>query len=174
MKKLSIFLGCGLSLAALSACQVTKDQFDFSKKAPDEFAVVARAPLEMPDNYDLPKPRLGAPRPQETSPELQAKQALFGENATLNNGVATQGEDVMLQKTGAQAANSNIRNVVDAETEELVKENTSTFNRILGRVGKKVDAPATVVDPVKEVERIKQNQQAGKPITEGKTPTLNQ
>ena len=31
---------CAASLVVLTACEKTKEQFDFSKKPPDEFAVV--------------------------------------------------------------------------------------------------------------------------------------
>jgi hypothetical protein len=34
-----------------------------------------------------------------------------------------------------------------------------------------VEAPAKVVDPVAETNRIKANKATGKPVTEGKTPT---
>jgi len=178
--KLPIVILCGLSTLVLSACEQTKKQFDFSKKAPDEFAVTTRAPLEMPPSLNtLPKPRPGAPRPQETATDLQAKQTLFGDTvlqtqAAQSDGTISAGEDALLQKTGAYNTNNNIRDKVDAETEVLVKENTSTFDKILGKTGSKVEAPATVVDPMKETERLKANQKIGAPITQGKTPTKEQ
>lgn len=159
----------------LTACEATKEQFDFSKKAPDEFAVVTRAPLEMPPDYSLRPPRPGAQRPQEDTAIDEAKQVVFGANQaeTTTPRDVTQGEAILLQKTGAVQVNDNIRDVVDAETAELVKENTSTVDKLLGKAGKKIDAPATVVDPIKESERIIQNKKAGKPVTDGKTPTLD-
>ncbi len=174
-----VFLGLA---GTLSACESTKEQFDFSKKAPDEFAVVTRAPLEMPPNYTLRPPRPGAQRPQEDTSIDAAKQVVFGENQTQIQRQAqaaaprdvTQGEAILLQKTGAIQANSDIRDIIDQETAVLVKENTSTVDKLLGKAGKKIDTPATVVDPVKESERIIQNKAAGKPVTDGKTPTLDQ
>ena len=62
MNKLVVSL-LTLSALTLSACESTKEQFDFSKKAPDEFAVVKRAPLAMPPSYELTAPKPGAPRP---------------------------------------------------------------------------------------------------------------
>jgi len=160
----------------LAACEVTKEQFDFSKKPPDEFAVTTRAPLEMPPNFDqLPSPRPGAPRPQELATDTQAKKAIFGDDAILQQAdIPSSGESVLLEKAGVDQADSNIRDVIDAETKELVKENTPTVDRILGKVGKKVDTPATVVDPIKEAERIKNNKQTGAPVTEGETPTIEE
>lgn len=176
--KSSLLIVCGVSLLTLSACAQTREQFDFSKKAPDEFSVTTRAPLAMPSSLDnLPKPRPGAPRPQELATNTQAKQALFGEQATellVTDGSVSEGENRLLEKTGAFQIGENIRDLIDNETEELVKENTSTFDKIRGRLGSKTQIPATVVNPTKEVERIRNNQQQGAPITTGNTPTLEQ
>lgn len=172
---LSLFL---VSIALLtSACSKTKEQFDFSKKAPDEFAVTTRAPLEMPPDYSLRPPRPGAQRPQEDTAVDEAKQAIFGAeetNAQIQAEPITGGEAILLQKSNATAIDPNIRQKIDKETAEVIKEQTPTVDRILGKVGKKIDAPATVVDPIKESERIIQNKEAGKPITDGKTPTIKQ
>lgn len=170
--KLSVLLVS--SVLALSACDKTREQFDFSKKAPDEFAVTPRAPLEMPPDYHLRPPRPGAPRPQEETPVAEAKQAIFGAEQDLKAQpeALSDGEAILLQKSNAVAIDPNIRAKVDQETAEVIKEETPTVDRLLGKVGKKVDAPATVVDPVKESERIIQNKAAGKPITDGQTPTI--
>ena len=143
-------------LALLTACS---NQFDFSKKAPDEFAVVTRAPLEMPSSYDLPAPTPGAQRPQESSPEETAKQALFGDTAPAKTTTASTGENILLQKAGATETPDNIRAQIDIETQKLADENMSTVNRILGKAGKTIDAPAEVIDPIKERERLILEQQ---------------
>lgn len=146
---------------ALTACS---NQLDFSKKAPDEFAVVTRAPLEMPDNYDLPPPKSGVSRAQETSTEEQAKEVLFGNSdeetkETVKQDAISSGETILLQKANAQSAPSNIRDQIDAETQALAEKNRSTVDRILGKVGKTTDVPAEVIDPVKESERLVIEQQ---------------
>ena len=163
---------------SLSGCSKTKEQFDFSKKAPDEFKITTRAPLEMPPNYQLRPPRPGAQRPQEDTAIEEAKQAVFGVESTQPQQQAepmTQGEAILLQKSGANAIDPNIREKLDAEADEIAKEETPTLDRILGKVsGKQADAPATVVDPIKETERIIQNKEQGKPVTDGETPTVKQ
>lgn len=180
MKNIKTSLCLAFVTLSLTACSKTQEQFDFSKKAPDEFAVTTRAPLEMPPDYNLRPPRPGAPRPQEDSATEEAKQAIFGEQETTAQKTKTEattmtgGEAILLQKSGATAVDPNIRDTIDRETVELVEENTSTVDRILGKAGKKIDAPATIVDPVKESERILQNKEAGKPVTDGKTPTIKQ
>jgi len=177
MKNTKAPLFMAFAVLSLSACSQAKEQFDFSKKAPDEFAVTTRAPLEMPPDYNLRPPRPGAPRPQEDSATKEAKQAIFGKEQAAKIEVKkaasmTDGESILLQRSGATAIDPNIRDTIDRETVELVKENTSTVDRILGKAGKKIDVPATVVDPVKESERILQNKEAGKPVTDGKTPII--
>ncbi len=160
-----------LSLLTLSACSGMREQFDFSKQAPDEFAIVTRAPLEMPNDLtDLPPPQPGAPRPQELSATAQARASIIGAPASAPAAV-TQGELTLLNKAGATSVPANIRNEVDAETAKIAKEETPTVDRIMGLTGKKVNEYAVEVDPVAETNRMKANKAAGKPVTEGKTAT---
>lgn len=177
MKNITLSLFLAFVALTLTACEKTKEQFDFSKKPPDEFAVTTRAPLEMPPDYNLRPPRPGAQRPQEETPIQEAKQAVFGMESTEKKVEAepmTGGEAILLQKSNVADIDPNIRDKVDQETAEIVKKETPTVDRLLGKVGKKVDAPATVVDPVKETERIIQNKETGKPVTDGETPTKKQ
>ncbi len=156
MKNYTLILMMAFVALTLSACEKTREQFDFSKKPPDEFAVTTRAPLEMPaDLNTLPPPRIGAPRAQDSSPTQAAREALFGQAARESQAVS-QGESILLEKTGATNVDSSIRNTIDRETAELAEQETSTFDRILGRVGRKTEAPASVIDPVKEAERLKE------------------
>ena len=173
MNKLTSFIVISGLAISLTACSKTREQFDFSKKAPDEFAIVTRAPLEMPKTLDLPPPRPGMARPQEVNPETKAKQTLFGAEQKQDTSLSS-GEAILLQKAQANKSSDNIRATIDAETKEVIKENTSTFDKLMGRVGKKTDVPSTVVDPIKENERIIQNKKAGKPITDGKTPSIEE
>jgi len=153
------YLVLGIAIITLAACSSTKEQFDFSKKAPDEFQVTTRAPLEMPPEFTLRPPRPGAPRPQEDSATDEAKQAVFGNQQQTNapSGLS-QGESILLQKTGASAVDPNIRDKVDSESAQLAEDSRSTVDRILGKAGKKTDVKADTIDPVKEAERLKQGQ----------------
>lgn len=174
MKKTFLF---PLILLSLSACEATKEQFDFSKKAPDEFAVVKRAPLEMPPDYSLPPPTPGAPRPQEKSADLLARKAVLGEDVidqTARREGVSEGESLLLQKTGAANANPAIRNVVDKETAEMEEDELPGIDHLRKMVGQTVEAPAKVVDPVAETNRLKQNKAQGKPLSTGETPTIEE
>lgn len=160
----------------MAACESTKKQFDFTKKAPDEFAVVKRAPLEMPPDYTIQAPKPGAPRPQELSATEMARNAVLGEDAqkriATENGVS-QGEAVLLKKTGATAASPAIRAQVDQETAEIIKDETPGIDTLKKMVGQNPAEPAPeLVDPVAETNRIRQNKAAGKPLSTGKTPKI--
>ncbi len=161
----------------LTACESARKQFDFSKKAPDEFAVVKRAPLEMPPSFEVVAPRPGAPRPQEQATDQMAREAILGpdaQKALAREAAVTQGEAVLLQKTGAANASPAIRAKVDAETAELIKEETPGINKLKEMVGQTPQEPSfEEVDPIAEANRIKANKAAGKPITSGKTPIKN-
>lgn len=175
MKK-QILLSCLMTGAALSlmACEKTRQQFDFSKKAPDEFSVMTRAPLEMPPDYALRAPTPGAPRPQELSTDQLARQTVLGKDAVrkiAKDNSVSQGEAVLLQRTGASNANATIRNVVDQETAKINKDEMPGIDHLKKMIGQNVEPPAKVVDPVAETNRLKANKAQGKSVTEGATPT---
>lgn len=178
MKNRLSIAACLTATILLGACEATKEQFDFAKKAPDEFAVVKRAPLEIPaDMKSLPAPRPGAPRPQEASATEMARTAVVGVEAqrsiaSQNN--VSEGEAVLLQRTGAANASPAIRDAVDKETAEIAEEKMPGIDHLRRMVGQKVESPATVVDPVKETERLRQNKAAGKPVTQGQTPIIEE
>ena len=177
MKKILLIAMAGYAAFSMTGCEKTKEQFDFSKKAPDEFAVVRRAPLEMPPDFNtIATPKPGAPRPQELSATDMARNAVLGEDAqkqiAKENGVS-QGEAVLLQKSGATAASPAIRAQVDKETAEIIKEETPGIDTLKKMVGQNPAEPATeLVDPAAEVNRIKQNKAQDKPINTGKTPKI--
>jgi Protein of unknown function (DUF3035) len=160
---------------SLTACEKTKEQFDFSKKAPDEFAVIKRAPLEMPPDYSIPTPKPGAPRPQEPSATDLARGAILGEEPKRQSAGVTStsdGESALLKRTGADNVPANIREVVDQETNEIAEDEELGIDKLKKMVGQDVEPRAKIVDPVAETNRIKANKAAGKPITTGKTPSI--
>ncbi len=153
----------------LVSCEGTKDQLGLTKQSPDEFQVVKRAPLALPPNYALRPPAPGAARPQEQTTSETAAQAVFGGTAPAE--VAPDGgEDLLLFQTGAQNADPNIRRTVDTETAEFVDENQPVIEKLMNITGSD-ETKSSVVDPEKEAERLRENAQSGKPVTEGETPS---
>lgn len=155
----------------LSACSSVKENLGLEKDSPDEFAVITRAPLEIPSKLALPPPNLGAPRPQEVTTIKQAKEAVFGEHKTAENS-SSQAESVLLEKAGGTQAEPNIRATVNNETAEMKDRNKAVADKLLNLTSSDEKSSATIVDSKKELERIQQNKQEGKSITEGETPYI--
>lgn len=155
-KKNYILLFCFLALG-VSGCSQARESLGLEKDAPDEFAVVRHAPLEMPPGLALPPPRPGEPRPQESAPALQAKGALFGEAAVQAGGQPkSSAEAALLTKTGAGASDPNIRATLDAETDEAAQQNKPVVKRLLGLAGGKVKEEGSPIDARAEAERLRQ------------------
>ncbi len=167
----------GLCLFALAACANAKEQMGIAKKAPDEFAVIKRAPLSMPPDYSLRPPSPGAPRPQEQTTSEQAAATVFGgpkqgETPAAKKAGPKGGEASLLAHAGAQIADPNIRQKIDAETIEIAKESVPVAKKILGLGGDPSQAPSSVVNAKEEAERLKKNKEEGKPVTAGETPSV--
>ena len=175
MKNL-IKTACLAALLALCACEGTKEELGLTRSAPDEFAVIKRAPLEMPPDYTLRPPRPGAPRPQESAPDLQAQSAVFGsELTTTTYETPDDGESALLQQAGAGVAAPGIREQVDRETATMAPKNEPVAERLIGwSVGGNEEPAASVVDSKAEAERLRKNAEEGRPVTEGETPTIEQ
>ena len=167
MKKSSLLFLAALFLMA--GCQSAKEKMGFTKSAPDEFMVMSRAPLEMPPDYTLRPPVPGAERPQDFGARNDLRQTVLGEREKSAQENLSSGENYLLQQTGGSSANEDIRNVVDIETAKLAPKKKSVAEKLIG-YGKPQQPEASVVDPVKETERLKQNKEEGKPVTDGKTP----
>lgn len=161
----------GFIAMGLTSCSGAKEQLGLTRSAPDEFAVVKRAPLAMPPNYQLRPPQPGAQRPQEQVMSTAAQEAVFGHNSTGNT-EASSGEGALLQQAGAGHVDPNIRQRVDAETSAVDDSKKPVVDRILGWAGGASDAPASVVNAEEEAERLKKNAAEGRPVTEGETPSV--
>jgi len=170
-KQMTLFMAA-ISLLGLTGCEMTKEQLGLTRRSPDEFMVMSRAPLEMPQNMtSLPAPHPGMKRPQETPAVAQAKQAIIGSEQVTHLESQSSSEQMLLQKTGATTARSDIRAIVNKEAIEDVEDKRPVIKKLLN-VGSD-QPPATIVDPAAEAERIKANKAAGKPLTEGETPTID-
>ena len=172
-----LVLGLGaLALAAtLSACEGgIGDALGLGKNAPDEFAVVRSAPLTLPPDFTLRPPRPGEARPNEESVREQAKVALFNEAGALaiddSTAAATQGEAAFIERAGAADVDPNIRHIVDREFSGYASEDESFIDSLL--FWQEEQLPGEVVDAGAEAERLRENAEAGKPMTAGETPTI--
>lgn len=168
-------------LAGLSACDSTKELLGQGKRSPDEFAVYSRAPLSVPPDYGLRPPGTSAPGWSEPgSPTSQAREALIGSEPRSGFGsrppAATGTQDysagtmALLERTGALRAEPNIRDIINRETTILADSDKSFTERLM--FWGTPSEYGTVIDAEEEAKRIRENQALGKPITEGRTPTI--
>jgi hypothetical protein len=121
-------MGLGLAAVALSTAGCGSASRAFGKSTPDEFRVVARAPLVVPPDYALRPPAPGEPRPQELQPESQARLALLGRQQAADRSV---GENALVAKAGVSKADPLIRYVVDDEQGSLAHKDKSFADTVM-------------------------------------------
>ena len=172
---LALGLGALALAATLSACEGgIGDALGLGKSAPDEFAVVRNAPLTLPPDFTLRPPRPGEARPNEESVREQARVALFNEAGALaiddSTAAATQGEAAFVERAGAADVDPNIRHIVDREFSGYASEDENFIDSLL--FWQEEQLPGEVVDAAAEAERLRENAEAGKPVTAGETPTI--
>ena len=164
----------GFSVLMLTGCGNVKQELGLSHPPPDEFTVLKRAPLSMPPDYGLRPPQPGAVRPQDVVATDEARTTVFGGHAGATQSAPTSSDAILLKDTGADQASPDIRRAVDQETAAMAPKKKPISEKLLGWThssSQPEEPAATVVDPVKESERIKTDQQQGKPVTAGDTPT---
>lgn len=166
----TVLFGVG-ALALLAGCSNAKEQLGLTRNAPDEFAVVKRAPLEMPPEFSLRPPAPGAPRPQEMATQEQAAVAVLGaeESSKKKSKAPARGEDALMADADVRY-NPDIRSIVDYEATQEVDKNQPVVKKLLN-IGKDQLPAAKTVDANAEAQRIQRNAAEGKPVTEGKTPS---
>jgi len=167
----AVLLVCGVF--ALSACDTAKKELGLTRNAPDEFTVLKRAPLEMPPDYYLRPPEPGAPRPQEEAEFERSRDYVFGETQTETAPapVTSSADSILLDRAGANLAQDDIRRIVDTETATMEPADKSVTDKLFRRGDDK--PAASVVDSKAEAERIRENKAAGRAVSEGQTPIIN-
>jgi hypothetical protein len=150
--------------AALTGCQSARQALGMTKVEPDEFRVVAKAPLVVPPDYSLRPPAPGEPRPQELQPESQARLALLGQQQAAQR---SDGEKFLIAKAGGDHADPQIRYVIDDEFGAVAHKDKSFADRVMfwrkekpatqgapvtaAQAGTSTPAP---IDPALEADRI--------------------
>lgn len=153
MKRYSTIGLVAMTAVTLAACA--------SSGGPDEFRVVRKAPLTVPPEYSLRPPTLGQARPQELSPEAQARVAVFG--IDVGQG-ASDGEKLFVKAAGGDAIDRNVRAQVDFDDSQALRKGRSITDMILN-FGATEREP--LIDPAVEAERLRVEAAAVKDITGG-------
>jgi len=191
----SLAIVSSLALLGLPGCGSVKSTLGLDRKAPDEFAVVSRAPLSLPPDYALRPPRPGERRPQDAPQREQARAVLTGlpvnqtpaapgearaveraapagELGAAGSGGSglTAGETALLGKIGASTADPDIRRRVNEEQAILAADDRGFVERLM--FWRTRQTPVDVVDAPKEQQRVQESVALGTPVTGEKTPTI--
>ena len=202
MKTRTIKIGALLmGTFALVGCSDVRDVFGTRKDQPDEFQVVARAPLALPPNFDLRPPEPGVDRPQEGSTTDMAARRIIGRGAAGTSSAAAPaglsgsgfgtsfaaGTPQQAAPTPSVGVSSTGESVLRAQLgvdqaqpdiRRVVNEETANFEYDtrypIDRLlfWKPEAEKGIVVDPNQENRRLRQNSALGKSVTDGQTPTI--
>lgn len=119
----------------LVGCQTIRDAAGINKKPPDEFAVVTKAPLIIPPEYNLIPPKPGAAPTNQTSPVDVAQTTLYNADPTAVaktiTGNFSDGEKLLLAYAGAANVSHNIRQQIAADNHRMQNSDDTFTNNIL-------------------------------------------
>ena len=170
-RKIRILLTLLGAVFCLSACENAKEELGLTRSSPDEFAVVKRAPLELPPDFSLRPPAPGTPRPQEQAMAEQARETVLGTGNKQSGKTGRSSGEIALLDSAHARYNPDIRQIVDQEAVKTERKNEPVAKKLLN-IGKDQLPPAKIVDPQAEAARLKTNAATGKPATEGETPAI--
>ena len=165
--------GGKLALAAavafgLTACGGLQSALGVGKNAPDEFAVVTKAPLIIPPDYSLRPPKPGAPRPQELQPTETARKALLGEVEGRAEGDPTVGELTLLRNANAERVDPNIREVLNEESGSIREKNDEFTDTVLfGETGQVAGTAETLEPPAQPETEEAPDEDSGEDSNDG-------
>jgi hypothetical protein len=165
-----------VAAGALAGCSSFREATGANKNSPDEFAVVTKAPLIIPPDYNLQPPRPGAPPTNQISATQSAQNALYNSDpatvASSINGNMSQGEKLLLAYAGAASADSSVRQAIAADNRHMQAADDSFTDELL--FWKKSD-PATDpnVNADAEAKRISAQQPAPAPTSQTKDNGAN-
>ena len=167
----------------LNGCMGQQDNvFGTEKEAPDEFAVYSRAPLSLPPDFGLRPPKPGATRPQTVMTRNEAKKALLSDSHNLPRPKATSaaqsepdmtpGVLALLNNTGADQADPDIRNIVNNETAYLSGGGDESFADSILFWRNDGGLKGAVIDPAAEERRMRLKKAKGDVVDETPAPKI--
>lgn len=193
MKQFRLLIAlCALPLVACSGNDV-KHTLGLNRSGPDEFKVVSRPPLSVPPQFNLRPPATAGETAAMTATDKQAKAQLLGKGEVNLDSTAadtavtpvdvqslskasklqkTSGaESQFLKNAGADQSDKNVREKLEEEKYAAQPQpEDSWWNNMFSsdKTGKK----DPIVNARGESDRIKENQDEGKSITDGDTPEV--
>lgn len=136
MRRVFVVAVLGLGLVQLSACDSLRQAAGLTKTSPDEFAVVTKAPLIVPPDFNLKPPQPGAAPLNQQDPTEAAQTALFASNdpettARSIPGSFTMGERMLMAYAGVQKADPAIRAELQSDQKNMQGADDSFTDRVL-------------------------------------------
>lgn len=178
MRRVVYWAALAAMAVSLAGCDSVREAAGLTKDSPDEFAVVTKAPLIIPPDYNLTPPKPGAAPTNQVSPTEDAEDTLYGQQqtATTAQGSVSSGEQQLLSKAGAANANSMIRQKIAADNRAMQASDESFTNQLLFGAGSD-HSQGTQLDADAEKKRLDEGGTGGAtsaapaPSTDDTTPT---
>ncbi len=165
----AVTTGLVLSGCSIGTTSGVREALGLDKNPPDEFAVVTKAPLVVPPNYELRPPQEGAAPLNAVDPRLAARESTFGSSGKVRT--ASRGEAALLRKAGAYNADGTIRRTLNKESASIAAKNRSMTSKIL--FWQKPDKQGAVIDARAEAKRLQKNRRSGKRANAGAVKMRN-
>lgn len=158
--------------ASVAGCDTIRSAAGQDKQAPDEFAIVTKAPLVIPPDFNLRPPTAGASPTNQIAPTQAAQAALFTADAatvaaSLPPTMST-GERYLLVNAGVQNADPAIRQEIASDAASTRAADDSFTNNLL--FGSATPAADPAVDADAEARRIDAQKAGGATTPPSSTP----
>jgi DUF3035 family protein len=122
-----------IALALAGCSNAFRESLSLNRTAPDEYQVIAHAPLSMPPDIALRPSPSGAPAP-ETPTQAGAQSISLNSGGTqaptIDLSDRSPGEAALLQSVGATGVDPNIRQVIEDETAAQVERDRSIISQL--------------------------------------------
>ncbi|MEI9994508.1 MAG: DUF3035 domain-containing protein [Rhizomicrobium sp.] len=156
-KVLGIALLAGAAVT-LAGCDTLRNAAGQGKDSPDEFAVVTKAPLVIPPDFNLKPPAPGTAPANQVEPTQAAQNALFNADpATVAASLPpsmSMGERYLLASAGVQNADPTIRRQIAADGAGMRGSDDDFTKNVLFWNGPTPAPGSTPVDADAEARRV--------------------
>jgi len=135
-KVLPAGVAVSLAVLAMAGCSSVRDAAGISKAPPDEFAVVNKAPLIIPPDFNLKPPKPGAAPLNQVSPTITAEAALYSNEdpsavANTITGNFSESEKMLLAQAGAVNSDNSIRQQIAADNRNMQSADENFTDQLL-------------------------------------------
>lgn len=143
-----------LGVAGCGGGPTVGERLGVTRRAPDEFQVVRRAPLVVPPDFNLRPPQPGAAPAQNQDTSAQAEALLTGRPRPAAAATPqSPGEAALVTQSPVQG-DPAIREVLVAENQDLVNLDEGRFLFILSWQRSNPERDEPVINPTAEAQRL--------------------